>query len=280
MMAQYCPHCGFRLADPKPASRLRRLASAYGSYRQHRLTTLQSTAITPWQPPTTDQGDGRYLEAERRTPYRPQNAESDFIVPLLQSLGTGAFVTIGAGWMAWLYHGFTWEMAVGVGLVTAGGFWVITVMANRKLLWVVERIINSDLDEDGEVGRPEEREITLNVKHANRTGTQTFRFGLPAGITEANLYDFARGVMLESRGLAESSWTGYGKPFSKPKYNEFLDALDRAGLVRWINPQAHAQGRELTPAGARALLDYIQAARTHTHARSGDSDYEFIEGVG
>jgi hypothetical protein len=285
IMAQICPNCGFCLADPRPPGKLRRLASAYGSYRQHRLTTFQSTALTPWQPTVPDhQGEGRYLEAERRTPYRPQNAESDFLVPLLQAIGTGAFITVVAGWAAWLYRGFTWDMAVGSGLIAAGGFWVITVTANRKLLWVVETMVNSDLDQDGAVGQPTPpaREVTLNVMHQNHKGVinQVFRFDLPAGISEEDFQEFAQGIVRERRGLAESAWAGTGRPFSKPKYNELLDALTAAGIVRWINPDAHAQGRELTEAGQRSLRRYLYVARTHTHADNGASDYAFIEEAG
>lgn len=106
------------------------------------MITYQNSTITPWQPANSTPGTGepgRYLEAERKTPYRSQNAEFDFVVPLLQALGTGLFVTGGAGWFAWRYPGFTWEMASGLGIITAGGFWLLAVLANRKLLWVVER---------------------------------------------------------------------------------------------------------------------------------------------
>lgn len=289
MTDNLCPMCGQPL---KRRGRISRAFSAYRGWRQSRMVTFQNTSLTPWQPPAPTGGNepGRYLEAERRFPFRPQNAESDFLVPLLQALGTGVFVTIVAGWGAWLYRGFTWYDALGCGLVAAGGFWVITVIANRSLLWQVERIINSDLDNDGAIGQPPPAQsVALEVTHRSQDDNfrRMFRFELPAGISEADFVDFANGVTIERRGLAESAWTGAGKPFSKPKYTELLTTLDRAGLVRWRNSQAPAQGRELTPAGGRALRGYLevarrgqQTARAHTQPSNGGAGYVFIEGAG
>ncbi len=288
-----CPLCHQSLHRP---GRFRRAWSAYTGWKQSRMVTYQNNALTPfrpgqdepWQPAHTHTPDagppGRYLEAERKTPYRPQNAESDFVVPLLQALGTGLFVTGGAGWAAWRYSGFTWEMASGLGIIAAGGFWLLTVLANRKLLWVVESVVNSDLDDDSPAVQPAapSRPIALEITHLSATNSfqRMFRFDLPAGVTEADFTEFARGVVNEYRGLTEASWTGAGKLFSKPKYTALLEVLEQGGLVRWKNPTAPAQGRELTPAGGRALRMYLQMARTHGHAPNGGSDYEFIEGVG
>ena len=271
MATDICPTCGQPMKRPGLG---RRLWSTYGSYRQNRITTYSNMAMTPWQPQApggSGSEPGRYLEAERRSPYRPQNAESDFLVPALQALATGAFVTIGAGWVAWMYRGITWEMAVGAGLVSMGGFWVITVLANRKLLWMIETITNGDLDHDGAVGAPAApaRPVALEVVHRNEAGifSQMFRFELPEGISEADFGEFARGVV-SGRGLAESAWTGAGKPFSKSRYGDLLATLEQAGLVRWKNVNAPAQGRELTPAGGRALRSWLEMARTHARTRT------------
>lgn len=283
MATNICPTCGQPL---KRSGMGRRLWSAYGSYRQSRITTYSNMAMTPWQPQAPGGGGsepGRYLEAERRSPYRPQNAESDFLVPALQALATGAFVTIGAGWAAWMYKGFTWEMAVGAGLFSMGGFWVITVLANRKLLWMIETITNGDLDQDGVVGEPAPaKPVALEITHRNEAGvfSQMFRFELPEGISEADLAEFARGVVQERRGLAESAWTGAGKPFSRARYADLLATLQQAGLVRWKNENAPAQGRELTPAGGRAFRVWLEMARTHARAPNGGDGYAYIEEIG
>lgn len=280
-MSNLCPTCGQPIKRPGVA---RRLLSAYGSYRQTRIASYQSTSLTPWQPqpPPGSSEPGRYLEAERRSPYRPQNAESDFLVPALQALATGVFVTIGAGWVAWKYPGFTADMALGCGVLAAGGFWVLTVLANRKLLWMVETITNGDLDNDGVIGEPPPpRPVALEVTHRNEAGTfgQMFRFDLPSGVTEDDFKEFARGVTT-GRGLAESGWIGSGKPFSRQSYNALLAALEQAGIVRWKDDGNHAAGRELTPSGARSLRSWLKMdTRSLTLTQRGN-DYEFIPGIG
>lgn len=284
-MSNLCPMCGQPL---KKQGRIRRAWSAYSGWRQTRISTFQNAAMTPWQPNTNapSAGEpGRYLEAERRSPYRPQNAESDFVVPLLQALGTGAFVTVGAGWFAWRNAGFTWEWAVGLGLISAGGFWLATVLANRKLLWVVESVINSDLDNDGAVGQPEAppRPIALEITQVseNNSFQRMFRFDLPSSVTEADFLNFARGVVNEGRGLAESGWIGAGKPFSRQSWAALMETLEKAGIVRFKDAGNRTAGRELTPAGGRALRMYLRTALTHSHSLNGgaESGYVFIEGA-
>lgn len=257
---------------------MKKVWSAYSGYRASRVTTFQNTSMTPWQPPTTGAatGPGRYLEAERKSPFRPQNTESDFLVPLLQALGTGAFVTAGAGWLAWLYRGFTFEMALTVGIISAGGFWLITVPANRKLLWQIESIINSDLDNDGDIGEPPKVSLEVTQKSEGSNFKKMFRLDLPAGVTENNFQDFARGVTNERRGLAESAWIGKGKPFSRPTYAAMLETLRAAGIVRWKDEENHALGHELIPSGRMALRGYIQP----THSPTGASNYTFVPDVG
>lgn len=273
-----CPMCGQPL---KRAGKFRRALSAYSGWKARQTTTYQNTAMTPWQPPPSEE-PGRYMEAERLTPYRAQNAESDFLVPLLQSIGTGVFVFVAAAWLAKYIDGITWDIAFFCGIIAAGGFWLITVLSNRKLLWAVEKIVNSDLDSDGFTGEPAPTPpVALEVIHKSQDDSfrRMFRFDLPAGVSEDDFRDFARGVVNEGRGLAESSWTGSGKPFSKPKYSALLEVLDLAGVVRWRNQSAPAQGRELTPAGGRALRSWLQMARTHTQPTNGGANYAFIEGA-
>lgn len=289
MAQQFCPNCGYALV-PARSSKLRRIGSLVaGSWRRVERREINSTALTPWRSPEPAPGYGNipaFTEAERLRPARPQNAESDVMVPLLQALGTGFFVTLAAGVYAYHQRGFTWDAAVTIGVVAAGGYWLIVTSANRKLLWIVERIINKDID--GETGPPPPPpQVALEVIHKSeddagrRTFRQGLRFDLPAGITESHLLEFARGAVQENRGLAEATWTGAGKPFSKPKFGELLDALTRAGIVRWRNEKSPAQGRELTGAGRRALLAFIYlSARTHTHADNGPRNYAFIEGIG
>lgn len=283
-----CPNCGHPLGG-----RLRRAKIAYAGYHRRHFTQFENSvddALEPWQPkppPQVPGNPGGYFEASRERPARPMNVESDVVTPLVQALALGGFV-FGAffvGGLAFKAPELTMHAACFSGLVSGGAFYFVIVLANRRLLWVAERLINDDLNGDGHVGRPPAPDgsppppLELEVVHRNEHGlfSQMFRSPLPAGVSEDAFYQFARAVG-QGRGLAETGWTGRGKPFSRTSYSDLLDALTQAGLVRWINPSARAQGRELTEPGRRALRRYV-AARTHAHANdaNGNLDYEFIE---
>lgn len=281
----HCPMCNQPL---KRQGKLKRLAGAYGSWRSKRITTLQSTALTPWQPPEAAATQpGGYVEASRVMPIRAQNLESDFLTPLAQALGTGFFVMLATGLYAWQSPAATWVFGVGCGLLAAGIHWLIAIIQNPNNLRTIETIIRQDIDGDGVIGEPAPAPpIALEVVHKSEVDKgfrQMFNFELPAGITEADFYDFAKGVTEGSQGLAQTDWTGSNKPFSKPKYQEFLGRLDSAGIVEFIDPKSPTVGRRLTTAGRRALLAYVatleKEAGRHRQAGNDPVDYDFIEGV-
>lgn len=283
-----CPMCGQPLG--KRSGNLRRAFSAYGRWRSRRITRLDSSAVGPWQPPGMRPGPdetapaGGYVQASRVTPVRPQNLESDFLTPLMQAIGTGFFTGLVSGLIAWQSPTFTYVFALGCGVSAAGLHWALAIIWNRGNLQVIESVVRQDLDGDGHIGPPPPPPaVALSVVHTSSDDPsfrRIFNFDLPAGITENNFRDFAGGVTEARRGLAEATWCGSGKPFSKPKYNDLMDTLSRAGIVRWRNEQAPAQGRELTPAGGRALRAWLRIARTHPHAANGDSGYVPVEGIG
>lgn len=280
MNANLCPMCGRPLQKPGKA---RRLVGAIGQWRQRRIMTYQSTALTPWQPETGAPAVNGSFEASRVVPVRPQNLESDFLTPLFQALGTGAFVTIGAGLFAWSTPGLTWVFGIGCGVTAAAIHWTVAIVHNPANLQTVETIIRSDLNGDGAIGEPPPaRPVALEITHRNEGGTfnRMFRCDLPIGVTETDFREFAMGVIEEGRGLAESGWIGSGKPFSRQSYNALLTALEQAGIIRWKDAINHAVGRELTPSGARALRNWLKMPLTHSHSLNGGSEYEFIPGVG
>lgn len=285
---QFCPQCGAKL-DIRPGA-MRRLARGVGQWRAARTTTLESTALAPWQPepPVPAAPAGHTMTAIRQTPVRGQNLEADLATPFLQAIATGLFVSILGLYLAWVRQGVLWHHGLIAGVVAAGIYWLLTLSWNRKLLWLVEEIIQADVDGDGYASQPEPKKPVITFEVVDRTGGFNARlFDLPEGVTEADLAELARGALKEHRGLAESSWTGRGKPFSKPKFKELMDVLTEAGLVRWIDNSNHAQGRELTGTGCRNLYplaygahpEHSRGARTHAHAGSGDTligKYEVI----
>lgn len=277
---QYCPKCGAKL-DTRPGA-MRRLARGVGQWRASRQTTFDSSAIAPWEPPQAPQAHGQTMTAIRQTPVRGQNLEADLATPFLQAIATGLFVALLGLYLAWVREGFLWHQGLIAGVVAAGLYWALALIWNRKLLWLVEEVIQQDITGDGEIGQPAPPPpTTLEVIHKSEDNQvkRMLRFDLPDGLTEADIADLARGVLVEHRGLSESAWTGKGKPFSKPKFKALLDTLTAAGLVRWVDDNNHAQGRELTGQGRRALYSLAYGARTHAHADNGDTisgRYEII----
>jgi len=81
---------------------------------------------------------------------------------------------------------------------------------------------------------------------------------------------WARAVV-GGRSLAQGGWTGSGGPFSRSEYDALLAAMLKAGVVRWANPRAHAQGVELTPMGRATLRKLMSLAHARARRERGRS---------
>lgn len=225
-------------------------------------------------------GGGGY-SYHKATPTRAASIESDVLVPLAQSAIFGALAGLVSIALPLWVKGWSWWSPAAIALgVTALAWWVIA-QDHRRALWTIEEMTSYDIDGDGQAGppAPPAPPITLEIVHKSQGGKRFLNFNLPDGIGEADFLEFARGITLENRGLAELVWTGKGKLFSRGRYGELLDILTQAEIVRLKNSHAPAQGRELTGAGYQALLAYVNA-RTHAHAPTGSNNYEYIQGIG
>jgi hypothetical protein len=201
--------------------------------------TAPWTQPTPWAP-----GD-----IETSAPARAADIKADLLVPLGQALVTGAFVG-GLGIMAAVkVQPGVDALAVWVivsGLV-ATGVWVYLLRESRRLLWQRETVTGRDLNGDGVIGQP----VALPPLRVEVTsGQKQIYLELP-GKPEA-LAMLARGV-LAGRPMAEDSWSGGAGPFSRSEFRAIRDTLIERGLATWRNPDAKAQGCELTHAG-RAMF--------------------------
>jgi hypothetical protein len=204
-----------------------------------------------------------YIEAERRRPARALNLESDFLVPFSQSIAIGAGVTIGGFYLAWAGVDIIWHTSCFVGLIAAGGWFVLSLGWSRRLLWIYEHVVREDIDGDGYTGpppdQPEVEPVELVVRGERGKIDNIYR--LHTGLDNRRLVKFAIGVTSGGRSLAEVSWTGRGNPFSKAEYSRLLSALEEAGLIEWVNPSAPAQGRQLTGTGRATLSAWANVAK-------------------
>jgi len=172
-------------------------------------------------------------------------------IPLLQSVITGAFAGIAAGVVcAVLQLGFSaWAAGAVVWVLVTFGSWL-----SFRGHWqaVIERALGVDFNGDGIIGEPEPalpEPQPLRVELYQDNGARGEFIDLPYS---DRLPALASGL-LAGRQFAQTAWTGGGQLFSRAEFEELRAAMLKRGLARWKNPQAPAQGIEITPAG-RAVL--------------------------
>lgn len=174
-------------------------------------------------------------------------------LPLAQSSVTGFVVAGAVGVYCWLLGapGAWWKYSLGtlVGVLVIA--WLVLLWRWLKLTTPLERLLNIDLNKDGVVGEPEPVQV-LRVELKSEDGKQLRFLDLPYA---ERLPDFFRSLETGS-SLSESTWCGSGAAFSKPEFFRLRDELLKTGIIRWRNPDAPAQGLDLTPSG-KAVARYI-----------------------
>ncbi len=173
-------------------------------------------------------------------------------IPLLQSVITGILAGIAAGvlvgvlrvgFSAWAAGFSTWALVTLGAWLSFRGRWQV----------VIERALGVDLNHDGVIGEPElppqPEPQSLRVELLQEGGRRGDWIDLPF---PDKLPALAAGL-LEGRQFTQTVWTGGGRLYSRAEFEAVRGEMLRRGLARWKNPQAPAQGAELTPAG-RAVL--------------------------
>ena len=216
-----------------------------------------------------------WQEAVYTQPIQKATRESDILVPFAQAAISGAFaffcilLSIRLAAFYWDIPGGVWEYLTGaalLGALVSWAKWRGLLDDTRSLLRRVETYINQDIDGDGVIGEPVE---TIRLETFDRDHEGKLRAGqfatLP--ISEHQLILFARQVDSGARGLSQSDWTGADGLLTKKQHTQLMEYFERAGIVRWKNDKAPAQGRELTMAGVAAIANIAKHARTQ-HART------------
>ncbi len=239
-----CPKCG-ALLDVSPVS---------GKPWEH-----AGFDVHTFQP--MSYGDGAsaeaWREATRTTPHGKATKESDVAVPLQQAAITAAVVTLpvaaltaAAGWPVY--------MPVVVGTISFMASWFWLLRDSRGLLRVTERIVNRDIDGDGQIGdEPAPRSVRLEVTEKREGGT-TMRF-LDVPLDETQIRTFAKGI-LAGKSFSERTWAGDGKPFSQNDFAALRDKLIETGYARWKGGEKR-MGAELTAKG-RAMFAGLAGSPT------------------
>ena len=220
----------------------------------------QRNAWTPSAPPTIDP-----IEYSTEQAVRVPSWQADVLVPLGQSLATGAFVLLVSGTLA-IWQGWDWQLPVMLSALAGAGMWLTALTDTRGLLRSVETYTGKDLDQDGHIGT-HTTSINVRVEQEGRGPRDLFlQF---EDVRPEQLNELFRGA-LRGDSLSETKWTGGGKLFSKKRFRAVRDGLMDADLLRWQNEDAHAQGLALTKSGQAVLTRWCEDyAGTHTHAPDG-----------
>lgn len=214
---------------------------------------FDQSAVRPVQPvKMTELPPG--MNIERRTPIHPPTVQAQVVVPVARAIVTGVLFLF-LGWL--LAYNWHWSKVVPFAAFLFG-FAVVWFWKGLRddLCYLVETATGRDINQDGEVGRP-----VVHVEVSDLEQRQ-WRFMELPGTPEA-LQELARGV-LAGKTLAESEWTGTGRPYTRNEFRDLRAQLIDRGIAEWRNPQHPAQGVELTKPG-RAV--FAEIARTHAHAR-------------
>ena len=186
---------------------------------------------------------------ERRRPARPGSLESDLLVPLGQAAVSGVLVAgLAGGVAAWAGASRPLLTAVLAGGVVLCATWAVAMLDRRELLWQVERMIHTDLDRDGTVGRPPVTTVEV-VDPRNR---QIRYVDVP--LSDGQLEELARavlrsGAVFSRRSLPEGL-------VNAEVYGDLVARLLPAGLLVQRGRGLEA-GVELTAAGRSWLRRYL-----------------------
>ncbi len=250
----FCTHCGepFTTEHTPVIGESRSQGHGWSKMR-----LLQSTA--PWSGNSASLPDGSYT-AFRKTPARSPSVTADVSTPVAKGLAVGLAASALTILPAALLDGWPWFTPL-MAMSAIGPVAVISfIFHHQSHLWSYEEITReaeplSKVDRERSTPAPVSLEITHKAE--NNKVRSMFRFDLPSGVTEADFYTFAKAITEGGRGLAQTDWTGAGRPFSRPKFMELLSRLTEARLVEFVDPSAPTVGRRLTVKGRQALLTWV-----------------------
>lgn len=180
------------------------------------------------------------------------NFSTAVIIPSTQALISGTIAGATALAAANLAGADAWPWAGLAAATTAGIMWFTNLRAWRAAVYGVELAMGADLDGDGIVGEPEIPE-PATVRLELTDGPNTTIAQLPA--SPEQLRRLAAGV-LAGGTLAEATWTGHGRPFSRGQFGQLRAELINRGLANWNSPGTPARGISLTRGGLAAMRQF------------------------
>jgi hypothetical protein len=158
---------------------------------------------------------------------RPAGIIPDLVVPVGQAVVTGALlagtVTVIVGQTDWRYTGNLGALWAGLTLAISGIAWLLLLRDSRKLLWTLERWTKRDLDQDGQVGKPQERLVLLNAAQGQRHSHQRAQ-----DQEHSEFVEFVR--RLDVFGTSQRTWE---PQIGRADYLRFRDFLLESSYAEW-----------------------------------------------
>lgn len=183
------------------------------------------------------------VSVETTAPLRASRVESEFVVPVLQTVFSAVLLTLCIVLWSWL-------PAAGLVATAALVMWGWRLLRSDKLLWQIERLTRHDLDGDGVAGDP--IMTVVNPVDARHTAANN-----PLRNTAAAQQSLTAFVYLcasvprpteEALGIPTGDRAGFVK---------YRDKLMDLGIAAWDNPERHSAGWHLavTPDIAAGIIE-------------------------
>ena len=172
--------------------------------------------------------------------------DAGFVLPLLQSIGTGAVSFLTLALLGWIWDWVhLWEIAVTAAALTTGLYWFLALARWNLVSWL-ENVTKLDINGDGQIGKPKAAPVMKlrisDVSNGRYSQTETELPTDPERLTV-----FARAI-LGGRSFSERTWSGSGKLFSGPQYRKLIEVLKARGLIQQKGDDERL-GFELSAAG-------------------------------
>lgn len=238
-----CPHCGKSINLIAEGQKRRNVGGAVFASSQK----LLSAAAAATHPPAG-------------VPSHLPNRESHIFVPLTQAVITGLFIgSIGgvtmfaiglAGDLSFDYAlSYSCYTGVVCFLVVAAWQWSRRLNAYDSLLWKAEQATGWDINQDGEIGRPEPQMVRVELKEENAARWQF----ADLAIEPTKLKELARAFLV---GKSFSERVAVDCGLTQEQFRELRDKFIDRQWAQWNHPTRRQQGVSLTHRG-RAVLQTI-----------------------
>jgi hypothetical protein len=181
-------------------------------------------------------------------------------IPAVQATLTGIFLGVAMGVAAAaLSWPRPWAWGLGVFAIVQAATWLLLLSGWRSLVWSLERALGVDLDRDHQVGDPQRVRIELTQPNEGGHVTQIAELD----VDPAKMGDLSRGL-LAGASFSEAQWSGAGALFSRSQFRKVRDEFLKRGWLEWVNPEARAQGLQLTRSGTAVIRYFAQVEKPPT----------------